>query len=129
MGHAEGDAAKVILVVEDEVIVRMDVALSLEAEGYRVIQAANAEEALALLQTQTPVHLVLTDINMPGPIDGLQLATEVRMQLPDVKIVMMSGHINELPSSVDALVAKPFPMDKLLECLDPLLASRSDAIR
>lgn len=117
MLHAEGNpeiAAKSILVVEDEVLVRMDVALSLGNAGYRVIQAANAGDALKVLQTQIPIHLILTDVNMPGPIDGLQLADQVRMQWPDVKIVLMSGHVNELPSdaSIDALVRKPFLMTR-----------------
>ena len=128
MDHAEGDpkiAAKSILVVEDELFVRLNVAMSLEDEGYRVIQAANAEEALAVLQTQTPVHLVLTDVDMPGAIDGLQLAAQVRMQLPDVKVVLMSGHINELPTgaSIDAFVRKPLLMDTIFECLDRLLGT------
>jgi CheY-like chemotaxis protein len=132
MVDAEGSpeiAAKSILVVEDEVFVRIDVAMSLENEGYRVTQAANAEEALAVLQTQTPVHLMLTDVSMPGLIDGLQLAAQVRTQWPGVKIVLMSAHIVELPSggSIDASVGKPFLMGKILECFDRLLGTSADA--
>jgi CheY-like chemotaxis protein len=128
MVDAEGNpeiTAKSILVVEDEVFVRIDVAMSLENEGYRVTQAAKAEEALAVLQTQTPIHRMLTDVNMPGPIDGLQLADQVRMQWPDVKIVLMSAHILELPcgGSIDTVFGKPFLMDKMLECLDRLLGT------
>ena len=85
MSYAEGDpriAAKSILVVEDETLVRMDVAMSLENEGYHVIQAANAEEALTVLQTQTPVHLVLTDINMPGLLMGCNLRPRFACSCP-----------------------------------------------
>jgi CheY-like chemotaxis protein len=125
VGPVAPAAVKTILIVEDEVLVRMHLATALEDEGYRVIQAANAAEALATLETAIPLDLMATDVNMPGSLDGLQLASHVRMRWPDKKIVLISAHIHELPpdGSIDALLGKPFPMNDMLECIGLLLAA------
>lgn len=81
----------VVLVVEDEVFIRVDAVEMIEAAGFDVIEARNADDAIKILETQT-VHLIFTDIQMPGSMDGLKLAHAVRTRWPPVHIVTTSGH-------------------------------------
>ncbi|UYY79635.1 response regulator [Sphingomonas sp. R1] len=79
-----------VLVVEDESFVRMIAADVLEESGFRVLEAPDASVALDLLK-QHDVAVVFTDINMPGPIDGLDLARIVTERFPHVKVIVTSG--------------------------------------
>lgn len=81
-----------VLVVEDEVLVRIDVTLALEEEGFKVFEVSNADEAIKVLDAHTEIHLMFTDIDMPGSMDGLKLAAAVRDRWPPVKIIITSGH-------------------------------------
>jgi CheY-like chemotaxis protein len=82
---------RTILVVEDEVLIRIDLADYLRDCGYRVCEAANADEALAILQSGERVDLVLTDVQMPGSMDGFALARWVRDNHPGMKVLLTSG--------------------------------------
>src|SRR5262249_50288852 len=84
-------ASATIMVVEDEVLVRMMVGDELRHQTYTVIEAATAHEALTILEGGTSVSLVLTDVKMPGSIDGLTLARTIRSEYPLIKIVIWSG--------------------------------------
>ncbi|PZU19161.1 MAG: response regulator [Shinella sp.] len=84
--------ATTVIVVEDEMIVRMDIAMSLQDEGFTVLEASNADEAIKLLDTHPEIRLMFTDIDMPGSMDGLKLAEAVRDRWPPVKIIVASGH-------------------------------------
>lgn len=101
------------LVVEDEVLVRLDIVDSLERHGFKTLEASSADEALAILETHE-ISCVWTDIQMPGSMNGLQLAHRVREKLPTALIVVSSG--NELPDH-NALpqgakfAAKPVQLD------------------
>ena len=66
------------LVVEDDALVRFDLAQTLEAEGYKTFEAADAEEAIAVLEGNSEIRVVFTDIQMPGTMDGLALSHYVR---------------------------------------------------
>lgn len=66
-----------VVVVEDEFLIRMNVTLQLEDEGFEVVAAGTADEAMLLLPDEMPVHAIFTDVNMPGDLDGLDLAQEV----------------------------------------------------
>ncbi len=79
-----------VLVVEDESFVRMIAADMLEESGFRVLEAPDASVALELLK-QHQIAVVFTDINMPGPIDGLELARIVTETCPQVKVIVTSG--------------------------------------
>jgi two-component system, response regulator PdtaR len=79
------------LVVEDEVIVRLHIADIVEGAGFTAVEAFNADEAIELLTSRSDIHVVITDINMPGPMDGLELAHAVRDCWPPVEIIVMSG--------------------------------------
>lgn len=64
--------------IEDEVIVRMDIAMSLEEQGFDVVEAGNADEAVDFLNAHSDIRIMFTDIDLPGSIDGLKLAAAVR---------------------------------------------------
>ncbi|MCM2473168.1 response regulator [Rhizobium sp. CG5] len=83
-----------VLVVEDETLIRMDIAMSLTDEGFTVYEAANADDAIVLLNTHSDIRLLFTDIDMPGSMDGLKLAVAVRDRWPPVQIIVTSGHRN-----------------------------------
>jgi CheY-like chemotaxis protein len=91
----------VILIVEDELLLRMESAEVIENAGFEVIQTANADEAIAVLTARPNIHVVFTDIQMPGSMDGLKLARFVRNHWPPIKIVATSGLVlaedNDLP--------------------------------
>ena len=87
-----GIAAKpVILVVENEPILRMDTADVVEDLGYKALEAIHADEALRVLERRTDVGVVVTDIDMPGTWNGLQFARRVRERWPRMGIVLVSG--------------------------------------
>jgi CheY-like chemotaxis protein len=79
------------LVVEDETFVRMDVVEMLRVAGFDVLEAANADEAIGMLERSTDIRLVVTDIDMPGSMNGLKLAAAVRDRWPPVSIIATSG--------------------------------------
>jgi CheY-like chemotaxis protein len=85
--------ARPVIVVEDEVFIRMIAVDSFEDRGYSILEAGDAEEALGLLEKTPGVALVFTDINMPGSTDGLDLATEVAKRWPDIEIIVTSGGV------------------------------------
>jgi CheY-like chemotaxis protein len=81
----------VVLVVEDEFLVRMAAIGMVEEAGFEAVEAADADEAIAILEARPDIHVVFTDIRMPGSMDGLKLATYVRGKWPPIKIVATSG--------------------------------------
>lgn len=81
----------IVLVVEDEVLIRMAVSDYLRECGYSVIEAGNAAEALTVLDTPVQVDAVLTDFIMPGEMDGFGLARWIRANRPGVEVVIASG--------------------------------------
>ena len=81
----------VVLVVEDEILIRMDVVDQLGALGYSLIEASSGREALQALASTGPVHILLTDVDMPGDPDGLMLAREVSETRPEIGIIVTSG--------------------------------------
>ena len=79
------------LVVEDEALVRFALAQSLEAEGYKAFEAADAAEAIAVMEAHPEIRVVFTDIQMPGTMDGLALSHYVRKRWPPTIIIVSSG--------------------------------------
>jgi len=112
-----------VLVVDDEVLIRMDVAQHLRTAGFDVIEAWNGDEALTLLTNVGAIALVITDVRMPGKTDGEALASWLRREKPEVKIIIVSGH---LPASrmrrADAAFEKPVDPAALIEKAKELLA-------
>jgi CheY-like chemotaxis protein len=100
-----------VLVVEDELLVRLDLVETLQRAGYRTYEAGTARDAISLLEKHAEIRVVFTDIEMPGTMDGLALAHYVRFRWPPTIIVISSGQLRPtqelLPSQVDFL-AKPY---------------------
>src|SRR5580658_7383057 len=81
----------VVLVVEDEVIIRMNIVQVAEDSGYDVLEAANADEAIEILESRNDICAVFTDIIMPGSMDGLRLVRAIRGRWPPIQIIVSSG--------------------------------------
>jgi CheY-like chemotaxis protein len=82
----------VVLIVEDEYLLRMDAVEMVKAAGFEVVEATNADEAIDVLESRRDITVVFTDIQMPGSMDGLKLARAVRGRWPPIKIIATSGH-------------------------------------
>jgi two-component system, response regulator PdtaR len=115
-------ARRTILVVEDEVLLRMFIADELRSAGYNVLEAFDAGEALDLLSFR-PVQLLFSDIRMPGPMNGIELARAIRSRYPEIKVVLTSaesfsaGHRTEY----DGFFPKPCDTKRLIEHIKMLL--------
>ena len=107
-----------VLVVDDEAVLRFLAADTLEENGFRVVEAENAEEALRVLAERSDVRVLFTDVNMPGALDGLDLVREVHARWPAIKLVVTSGRLRlsdgEIPDA-GRFVAKPYSPDTLVE--------------
>jgi CheY-like chemotaxis protein len=90
----------VVLIVEDEFLLRMDAADMIEAAGFDVVEAGNADEAIEILETRPDITVVFTDIQMPGSMDGLKLARAVRGRWPPIKIIATSGHVDVMETDL-----------------------------
>jgi len=113
-------AQPVILFVEDELLVRLSVADFLRDAGLTVIEAGTAHEALRVLKVRSDVALVLTDLRMPGAVDGAGLIRQIRKSHSSVKVVVASAFQSSEP--VDATVRKPYSLEHLLEVIKSVLA-------
>jgi CheY-like chemotaxis protein len=107
----------VILIVEDEALVRLSAVGMLEDAGFRTIEAANGDEALELLAADSDVQLLFTDVNMPGIIDGLVLARQVHDRWPQIGIMVASAkkepQLGELPVG-SRFERKPYNVDMVV---------------
>lgn len=115
--------AKTILVVEDEPLLREMSVSQLEEAGYDVLEAPSAVEALAVLNSGVAVALLFTDVNMPGNLDGLQLATLVRERWPQVRLIVTSGGGQVHPGQVrppGRFIAKPYSLDAMIDAVREL---------
>ncbi|MCX5517353.1 response regulator [Kaistia defluvii] len=110
----------VILVVEDEGLVRMAAADDLMEAGFKVLEAANADQAIQMLETHPEISILFTDIDMPGSMDGIRLAHAVRERWPPVKLVLVSGHqspTSDILPTDSAFFAKPYDMGSVSKAL------------
>lgn len=98
----QGKRRLLVLVVEDEPLLMMNAVDMIATMGFEIVEARNAAEAIAVLESRSDVHLVFTDIHMPGTMNGLNLAHFVRNRWPPVKIIATSGKArlaeDDLPS-------------------------------
>lgn len=113
----------IVLVVEDEPLVRMGIVDHLEESGFTVLEAADADEAIDTLVKNLDIRIVFTDVDMPGGMDGLKLAAAIRTRWPPIKIVVTSGHrkvnVDDLPVEAQ-FIAKPYSFDRLVTALRTL---------
>ncbi|EHK52758.1 response regulator [Allomesorhizobium alhagi] len=120
----------VVLIAEDEILIRWALADELRGFGWDIIEVATADDAIEVLQTAIEVDLVVADVNMPGRANGFDLAAFVIRERPWVKVVIMSGHARPQDRSerlFDIFVAKPFDERELGEQLRSLLVGNTGA--
>lgn len=134
MGSASGPRrsrrASTVLIVEDEVLIRMAVADYLRDCGYRVVEADNGDEAVSLLKTDAEVDVVFSDVNLPGGINGFALAQWIRRERPGLRTILTSGIVRAAREAHDLceegpLVEKPYDHREVERRIRSLLASRA----
>ena len=112
-----------ILVVDDEAMIRMNLADFFEDEGFEVFEAENADAAIAVMESNPSIRIVLTDVQMPGSMDGVKLAHHVRERFPPTLLVVASGAVKVTPADLPAhtmFVAKPFDPRFVLDEIERL---------
>lgn len=113
------DQQQTILVVEDDVLIRMDVSDYLRDCGWHVVEAGNAAEAVTVLESDTAVDLVFFDIQMPGAMDGFGLAGWVREHRPGLRIILTSGAVQRSDATAslcdEGPIGKPYDHHHLAE--------------
>jgi CheY-like chemotaxis protein len=110
----------VVLVVEDDPIVRMNAVILMEDAGIEVVETTNADDAIAILESRTDVRVVFTDIEMPGSMNGLKLAFAVRDRWPSVTIIIASGRTQPPPDEMPpeaTFLRKPYSDASVLEAV------------
>lgn len=115
----------VILVVEDEPLVSMTLVDDLEADGFVVLEATDASAAVKLLESRNDIRLIITDVDMPGTMDGLMLAAAVADRWPPIRIIVVSGHRNvEITDIPDGSVfySKPYRSAEIIETMNEMLS-------
>lgn len=123
----------VLLVVEDDFLVRLTLVDVLTDEGFTVLEAADATEALGLVCNRRDIAAMLTDINLPGGADGFALARAVRVIRPEMPVIYASGRYSgaTVQQSVGGarFLAKPFTPSLAAEVLRELIGGRAAAPR
>ena len=113
----------VVLIVEDEILIRMDAVDMIMSAGFDVVEAQNADEAISILEDRLDITVVFTDVQMPGSMDGLKLAAAIRGRWPPIKIVATSGLAklteNDLPTG-SRFLHKPYSADQIVRTLREL---------
>jgi CheY-like chemotaxis protein len=115
----------VVLIVEDEFLLRMDAVDMIAAAGFEVVEAANADDAIEILESRPDITVIFTDIQMPGSMDGLRLARAVRGRWPPIKIIATSGHVHvretDLPEG-GRFLPKPYSSRQVTGVLRELMS-------
>jgi CheY-like chemotaxis protein len=117
-------APPVVLVVEDEMLPRMRAIDIVEDAGYTSVEAVDADEAFAVLESRSDIALLLTDIQMPGSIDGLKLAHVVHKRWPPIKIILVSGQLKSAELDIPAdsrFLQKPLDAAKIIAQMQCML--------
>jgi len=121
---ARDETRRCILIVEDELLIRYMLSEGLRDEGYHVIEACNADEALTILESAVP-DLLISDVRMPGSLDGLALMKVTRERLATLPVIITSGHISPSRAKAEGaseFLAKPYSMARVFEVVRGLLA-------
>jgi CheY-like chemotaxis protein len=116
-----------IMIVEDELLLRLDLANQLHSAGFEIIEAQSGDEAVKILATNIDVDLILTDIRMPGQVDGLGLVSFVKRQERRIKVILLSAYVEaDSDSPADASFAKPVRIEALLAKVRRLLTRKNE---
>jgi len=113
-----------VLLVEDEVLLRADLADAIRDAGYGVIEMPHADAARDILNSAMEVHLVCTDVRMPGSLNGIELARWIKEHRPALPVIVVSGEMTarHFPIVADATFTKPLDYAQLIARIDELLA-------
>ena len=114
-----------VLVVEDEPLLRMLAVYVVECAGFEALEAADATQAVGILEQRPDIRIVFTDIDMPRGMNGVKLAAAVRRRWPPIEIIVTSGHI--IPESGDlpprsVFFSKPYRQDQVVAAMQRLAA-------
>jgi CheY-like chemotaxis protein len=118
-------APPAVLVVEDEPLLRLAAVDLVEDAGFRAIDAANAAEAVSILESRTDIRVVLTDVDMPGSLDGIRLAALIRDRWPPIKVIIVSGYLRKPGDSLPkgtVFFAKPYREDQVADVIRAFIA-------
>ena len=117
-------ANTLVLIVEDDSLVRMDTADMMGRLGFGVLEAKDASEAIRLLESRLDITVMFTDVEMPGSMNGLKLARVVHGRWPPIKIIATSGHAriraNDLPEGV-RFMPKPYKATEVADTIHQLI--------
>src|SRR6266566_8862211 len=106
-----------VLVVEDEMVLRLRAVDIVEDAGFTAVEAVSADEALAILESRSDISLLFSDIQMPGSMDGLKLAHAVHDRWPSIKIILVSGQVTPTDAEKPAdsrFFGKPLGVEKMI---------------
>jgi CheY-like chemotaxis protein len=109
-----------VLVVEDDSIIRMDIVDCLEEAGLAVLEAADADQAIQILENRNDIRLVFTDVDMPGSMDGLKLAAAIHDRWPPVAIIVASGQVMPKASQIPEggrFFRKPYDRPEIVDAV------------
>lgn len=115
-----------VLIVEDEMILRMRAVDIVEDAGFNPVEAVNADEALSILESRSDISLLFTDIQMPGSIDGLKLAHAVHDRWPSIKIILVSGQVKPSDAERPAesrFFGKPLAVERMISELQTMVGA------
>ena len=118
---------KTILVVEDEPYIRMSAVATLEDAGFLVLEARDSAEALQMLAHHSEISILLTDVRMPGRMDGLALIAQVRSDYPAIRSIVVSGNVSATAASgagAFGLVHKPYLPQTMIQAVHDTMLGR-----
>src|SRR4051812_38101205 len=128
MASEQSTSKPTVLIVEDEMMLRMRAVDMVEDAGFTPLEAVNADDALALLESRSDIELLFTDIQMPGSMNGLKLAHAVHERWPSIKIILVSGQLT--PSESDRptdsrFFGKPLEVPQMIAELQEMIGQGS----
>jgi two-component sensor histidine kinase/ActR/RegA family two-component response regulator len=126
MSSTQPDPVANVLVVEDEMVLRLRAVDIVEDAGFTAVEAVNADEALAILESRSDISLLFSDIQMPGSMDGLKLAHAVHARWPSIKIILVSGQVklSDTDKPADSrFFGKPLEMKQMIAELQEMVGT------
>jgi len=114
-----------ILVVEDEPLIRLGLTSLMEDAGYEVVEAGGADGAIRMLEADREIGLVVTDVDMPGSMDGIRLAHFVADRWPPVRLIVISGKVGVAPGQLPdgaRFISKPYREPMLLGVVSAMVS-------
>ena len=126
-----GEERRTVLLVEDDALLRVSMADHLRSRGYHVVEAGTVIEAATVLSSGPEVHLVFSDVDLPGASGGLSLAVWMNIHYPEVPVILTSGVRAVMPTLADQrrvpFIPKPYDFDKVADLIAKVIGETSQA--